>query len=121
MLTSVSLWRHSSSHYHKKNPSRKVGIFCCLYVSLNSFADVAAEGGDVLLEGGYAFWGDGAGGAGHLALEALFYGYVARLLEFVNLYAQVTRRSTRLLAQIDKIGTLNAQQNRHYGQSQFGV
>ena len=91
------------------------------WIILYSFADVAAEGGDVLLEGFDALRGYGAGGAGHFTLEALFYAYVARLLEFVNLYAQVTRRSTRLLAQIYKVCTLDTQKYRHYGQSQFGV
>ena len=77
-----------------------------VYVYDNNSTDGTAE---LAREAGAVVRHEYQGGAWHFALKTLLYGDVACLLQFVNLYAQVACRCTCLLAQKDKICTLNAQ------------
>lgn len=60
--------------------------------------DIASQRLDIVFKGPNALLRDAAEGAGHLAAEGLFDRDIARLLELVELHAQIARRGTRLLA-----------------------
>ena len=46
---------------------------------------------------------------------------VAGFLQFVDLYAQVARRSSRLFPDENEVGLFDPEEDRHYRQAQFRV
>ena len=89
--------------------------------SLGAHVQIALQSLDILLKGFQTSGGDAAEGAGFLALESLFHLNVARGREFVYLHAEVAGRGSRLLLDVGELGLLGADEQRHYGQAQFGV
>ena len=65
--------------------------------------DVFFEGVDVLAEGFEAGGSEGAGGAGHLAFEALLDGDVTRRGELVQLDAEIAGGGSGLLLNVREI------------------
>lgn len=88
---------------------------------LQTFSYITLQCRNILLKCRYTLFGNCTDRAWHLAPKTLFYGDVARFLQFVDLHTQVSCRCFGLLLEIDEVGTLNTQQNGHYGQAQFGV
>ena len=82
---------------------------------------VASQGLDVVLEGLPALVGNAADGAGALALKGFLHLNVACRREFVDLHAQVARRSSRLLLDIGELSLVGTNEQRHDSQSQLGV
>ena len=70
--------------------------FLLFYVALQRF--------DVLLESIHACRGNAAERAGHFSPKGLFDRDVAGFLQFVDLYAQVARRSSRLFPDENEVG-----------------
>lgn len=64
---------------------------------------------------------DTTDGTRHLAAEGLLHGDIARFLQFIDLHAEISRRSARLFAQIDEVGAFDSDQDGHYCQPQLGV
>ena len=76
---------------------------------------------DVFGEGVASRVGDAADGAGHLAPEGLFDFDVIRFRQLVQLYRKVARRGSGLLPDKDEIGAFDPDEDRHHGQTQFGM
>ena len=75
----------------------------------------------IILEGFQTYRCDAAERAGTFTLEGLLDLDVARRREFVYLYTQVARRSSRLLLDIGKLGFLGTDEQRHHGKPQLRV
>jgi hypothetical protein len=108
-------------HQVKKRTVTPIGMtarFCFLFV-FN--LQVTLQCLDVCLERLVAFYGNATDGAGTLALEGFLNLDVARCREFVNLHAQVARRSSRLLLDVGELGLVDTDKQRHHSQSQLSV
>ena len=70
--------------------------------------DILLEGVDVIAEGFEASGSEGAGGAGHLAFEALLDSYVTRRGELVQLDAEIAGGGSGLLLNVREISRFHA-------------
>lgn len=89
-------------------------VFYCRWVSLT---DIGFQRIDIFGKCLAPRVGHSTDRAGHLSAIGLLDVDVPRALQLVDLHTQVARRRARLLAQKDKIGTLDADQYRHHGQA----
>lgn len=78
--------------------------FLLFYVALQRF--------DVLLESIHACRGNAAERAGYFSPKGLFDRDVAGFLQFVDLYAQVARRSSRLFPDENEVGLFDPEEDR---------
>ena len=86
-----------------------------------SFPDILPECNHIVLKGFRSRRSDLAGGAGHLALEALLDGDVARRVELVDLHAEVARGGAGLFLEVGEVRLVGLGQDGNHRQPQFGV
>ena len=83
------------------------------------FVNVLSQRFDIILEGSYSFFCNPAGGQWFLATEGLLHAYIASCGQFIQLNAEVTRRTAGLFPDECELRAINAKEQGHYRQSQL--